>query len=289
MLSILMPAKNEARYIEAALHSVAKIKTGDFEVIIVDDGSSDDTCQVVKTLGFDFVRLIESGGVGKARAFTLAYESAKGDTFILLAADDLLVAENVEARISPIKSQDSAAISFCRLKSFSETTKYHGMELPKNSQLGLESGGCMAFNRAFGDMAFPIPDYLPNEDVWLTLHARYLPVNVTQVPKLGILYRIHDNNSYKRGAPYSQINEQMWLRQRALFYFYELYKSELSPLTQRKILTQFLLQLTRYLGFTLTLLILPEAPLKDRIKMLLNSSSLLYSIRERFYNFFSGR
>lgn len=289
MLSILMPAKNEALYIEAALRSIEKISNLVFEVIIVDDGSDDDTYNIVEKLAFSFVKLIKSGGVGKAQAFNLAYENASGDIFILLAADDLLIAESIHERIAPIQKEDTPRISYCKLKSFSTDSKYDAMVLPKSPLLGLESGGCMAFNRSFAKLAFPIPSFLPNEDVWMMLHARYSSVEATHAPTIGILYRIHANNSYKRGVNYSQVNEQMWLRQRAIFFFYETYKSKLPPQKQRALLVAFLLQLLRYLGYSKIICLIPEAPLKERAKLLLNSSARLYSIRERFYSFFSGR
>ncbi|PZP07980.1 Glycosyl transferase family 2 [Pseudomonas sp. NFPP10] len=289
MLSILMPAKNEALFIEAALRSIEKINNLEYEVIVVDDGSDDETCNIVEELAFSFVKLIKSGGVGKAQAFNLAFENASGDVFILLAADDLLIAESIHERIAPIQAVDKPQISYCKLKSFSADSKYNAMTLPKNPTLGLESGGCMAFNRSFAQLAFPIPSFLPNEDVWMMLHARYSSVEATHTPTIGISYRIHENNSYKRGVNYSQVNEQMWVRQRAIFYFYENYKLKLPPQKQRALLIAFLLQLLRYLGFSKIICFIPEAPLKERIKLLLNSSARLYAIRERFYSFFSGR
>lgn len=284
-----MPVKNEALYIEAALRSISGIDALEFEVIIIDDGSSDNTCQTIESLSLGFVRLIKTAGIGKAAAFNLAYTHAKGDVFILFAGDDLFVPEIIESRILPIKNDTEPHISFCKLKSFSNNKKYDSMVLPKAPALGLESGGCMAFNQYFGDLAFPIPVSLPNEDVWLMLHARYLSVKVSHVPQVGIFYRIHENNSYKRGIAYSQINEQVWLRQRAIFYFYEHYRASLGWDTQRKLLSSFTVQLLRYLGCSAILLLVPGTSLKEKIKTFFNSSPLLYAIRERFYKFFSGR
>lgn len=284
-----MPVKNEALHIEAALQSVSEILNIDFELIIVDDGSSDNTSNIIKSLPYSFIHLIETEGVGKAQAFNLAYSKATGDKFILLAGDDLLVAEALPSRLLPIKTTTKPHISFCKLKSFSANKKYDSMTLPKSPLLGLESGGCMAFNRAFGDIAFPIPTFLPNEDVWLMLHARYSGVSITHVPILGILYRIHENNSYKRGISYTEINEQMWLRQRAIFYFYDYHRTTISSDAQKQLLSSFALQLLRYLGCSLILFLVPGNSLKDRVKAFLNSAPSLYAIRELFYKFFSGR
>lgn len=291
MISILMSVKNEARYIESALRSIEPALYLGIEVIVVDDGSTDDTASIVEALALPFVKLLRTEGVGKASAFSLAYEHASGAFFVLFAGDDLIVPDVLEKRIKPLLDIESsvAAVSFCKLRSFSEQSKYHGMELPKHPARGLESGGCIAFNRAFGDQAFPIPATLANEDSWLMLHVRFSEVLVTQVPVVGLLYRIHENNSYRRGVAYAQVNEQMWSRQRALFYFYEKYRAGLSPSQQRQILLELTLQLLRYLGSPALLMLLPGLSLKAKTKVLFNSRPSLYWVRERFYKFFSGR
>ncbi|WP_207886323.1 glycosyltransferase [Pseudomonas sp. 30_B] len=291
MLSILMSVKNEVRYIESALRSIEPASSTDLEVVVVDDGSTDSTPDLVESLKLPFVKLVRTPGIGKAAAYSLAYAHAQGSCFVLFAGDDLLVPEVLEKRIAPLRTRetDIPAVTFCKLRSFSEHEKYDGMVLPKNIGLGLESGGCIAFNRKFAEQAFPIPSNLANEDSWLMLQVRYLGVKVDHIPLVGLLYRIHENNSYRRGVSFTQVNEQMWLRQRAIFYFYEKYRDRLSAEQQRQILLEFSLQLLRYLGKPLLLMSLSGLSLNARIKSLFNSTSTLYSVRERFYKFFSGR
>ena len=289
-ISVLMSVKNEAEHIESALRSIEPALHLGVEVVLVDDGSTDGTPDIVFGLGLPYVRIVRTEGIGKAAAFSLAYQHAQGEYFVLFAGDDLLQAETLEARIAPLQEHagHGPCVTFCRLRSFSTQKKYDAMELPKKPHLGLESGGCMAFNRAFGDLAFPIPDMLANEDSWLMLHVRYLGVPSSHVPLVGLLYRIHENNSYKRGVPFSQVNEQMWMRQRAIFYFYEKYRQQMSAATQREVLVEFCLQLLRYLGLGASIVLVGRASLVLRIKMLFNASAPLYAIRERFYKFFSG-
>lgn len=292
MLSVLVSVKNEAQYVEAALRSIEPaIGSLDIEVVVVDDGSTDGTPDVIEALGLAYVHLVRTQGIGKAAAYSLAYERAKGSFFVLFAGDDLIVPEVLHQRIAPLRSEpdDVSAVTFCKLRSFSESARYDGMELPKHPQRGLESGGCIAFNRAFGDTAFPIPPTLANEDSWLMLQVRFNGTKVSHVPQVGLHYRIHANNSYKRGVQFAQVNEQMWMRQRALFFFYEQYRERLSAVQQRQVLLEFALQLLRYLGRPALLMLLPGLSLKARVKVLFNSRPALYWVRERFYNFFSGR
>lgn len=291
MLSVLMSVRNEIRYVEAALRSIESASPADIEIVVVDDGSTDGTPELVEGLGMPFVKLVRTVGIGKAAAYSLAYENSTGSYFILFAGDDLLVPAALEARIAPLRrcKDDFAAVTFCKLKSFSSQGKYDGMILPKNPRLGLESGGCIAFNRRFADQAFPIPSTLANEDSWLMLQVRYSSVQVTQVPVIGLLYRIHEGNSYQRGVSFKAVNEQMWMRQRALFFFYEKYRGQLSVNQQREILFELAVQLLRYLGRPLPVLVMSGVGLKVKVKAIFNSTSGFYWLRERFYKFFSGR
>lgn len=286
-----MSVKNEAQYVEAALRSIEPALPADIEIVVVDDGSTDGTADIVERLNLPFVKLFRTEGIGKAAAYSLAYERAAGSYFILFAGDDLLVPTALEARVAPLRSyaEDVAAVTFCKLKSFSNQEKYDGMVLPKNPRLGLESGGCIAFNRYFAERAFPIPSTLANEDSWLMLQVRYSDVKVMQVPLIGLLYRIHQNNSYQRGVSFTTVNEQMWMRQRALFFFYEKYREQLSAAQQREILFALTVQLLRYLGRPIPILLLNSGALKERVKAVFNSTSGFYWLRERFYKFFSGR
>ncbi|WP_271195133.1 glycosyltransferase [Pseudomonas turukhanskensis] len=284
-----MAVKNEARYIEGALASISF--ASDFEVVLVDDGSDDGTPDIVEALDLAHVKLIRTTGIGKARAFSTAYEHASGSYFVLFAGDDVIQSDVLARRIAPLKASsiEGPAVTFCKLKSFSEQGRYDGMELPKHPARGLESGGCIAFNRAFGDIAFPIPPTLANEDNWLMLHVRFSGVHIEHVPEVGLLYRIHENNSYKRGVSFAQVNEQMWMRQRALFFFYEQRRGFLTQAQQRQVLMEFALQLLRYLGKPVLLMLLWELSVRARVKVLFNSRASLYWVRERFYKFFSGR
>jgi glycosyltransferase involved in cell wall biosynthesis len=173
-LSILMPVKNESSYIEESLKSIQQIEYIDFEVVLVDDGSTDKTVERVQELNMPFVKLIRTEGVGKAQAYNLAYKNSGGDFFILLGGDDLLIASTIKARIEPLKeSKNTPAVSFCKLISFSQNKRYDSILMPKKKNRGLETGGCIAFNKKFAELTFPIPNFLINEDSWITLHARF--------------------------------------------------------------------------------------------------------------------
>lgn len=88
-VSVIMPAFNSGRWIRQAINSVLSQTLTEFEVIIVDDGSTDDTCQVVKGIPDPRVRLFplaENRGVSAAR--NLALDQAQGEWVAILDSDD---------------------------------------------------------------------------------------------------------------------------------------------------------------------------------------------------------
>lgn len=91
-VSVIIPAFNEADNIQTALESVIAQKTGfEFEIIVVDDGSTDDTNKIVEAYRkqFDFIHLLTNEkNRGKGYSFCSAYARAKGKYFQVLDGDD---------------------------------------------------------------------------------------------------------------------------------------------------------------------------------------------------------
>ncbi len=90
-ISLIMPAKNAEPFIADALRSVIQQEWPLAEVLIVDDGSDDDTMGVVESFlaALPEIRIIDGPGRGPGAARNLALESAKGEVIAFLDADDL--------------------------------------------------------------------------------------------------------------------------------------------------------------------------------------------------------
>ena len=95
LVSILVPAYNAARWIEETLRSAIDQTWSRKEIIIVDDGSSDNTASVVRPHECSFVKLVAQENQGAARARNRALSLAQGDYIQWLDADDLLAPDKV--------------------------------------------------------------------------------------------------------------------------------------------------------------------------------------------------
>ena len=87
--TIAMPAFNARRTIRSAIHSVLAQTRPDFELLVVDDGSTDDTCEHVERIGDERVRLLRQENAGPGAARNLAIRSGRGRYVSMLDSDDL--------------------------------------------------------------------------------------------------------------------------------------------------------------------------------------------------------
>jgi cellulose synthase/poly-beta-1,6-N-acetylglucosamine synthase-like glycosyltransferase/peptidoglycan/xylan/chitin deacetylase (PgdA/CDA1 family) len=97
LISVLIPAFNEARVIEASVRRVLASRDAALEVIVIDDGSSDGTSAVVAGAfaGEPRVRLLTLSNGGKARALNQGLALAKGEIVVALDADTQFEPETI--------------------------------------------------------------------------------------------------------------------------------------------------------------------------------------------------
>ncbi len=88
LFSVVIPAYNMGRYLTDCLDSVLAQSETDFEVLVVDDGSTDDTVAVVARCSDARVRLIQRVNGGLAAARNTGVQSARGQLVAFLDADD---------------------------------------------------------------------------------------------------------------------------------------------------------------------------------------------------------
>jgi glycosyltransferase involved in cell wall biosynthesis len=101
-ISVVIPAYNAARFLPRCLESVFAQTLKPLEVIVVDDGSTDNTAAVAEELGATVLRR-PNGGPGAARNAGIQF--ASGEWIALLDADDLWAAEKLERQAACIRSE----------------------------------------------------------------------------------------------------------------------------------------------------------------------------------------
>ena len=102
MISVVIPAYNAGRFIRRTIDSVLAQTYTDYEIIVVDDGSTDNTAEIVKSYGSK-VRYIYQQNAGDGAARNTGIYAAKGEWIAFLDHDDEWLPEKLRLQMELLK------------------------------------------------------------------------------------------------------------------------------------------------------------------------------------------
>lgn len=111
-LSVVIPCRNGARFLPATLRSLINQTAPPAEIIVVDDGSQDDSAAIARLFG-DRVRVIPGSEKGASPARRLGAQSARGERIAFVDADDLLAPESFAALHETLDRGPREAMAAC--------------------------------------------------------------------------------------------------------------------------------------------------------------------------------
>lgn len=126
-VSIIIATYNYANYIADAINSVLCQTYCDFEIIVVDDGSTDNTFNILKSFNDERIKYFykENGGVSSALNYGMA--RALGDYIAFLGADDIWCPTKLENQISVFNKNKDVGIVSCDVQIFNSYNKNMGI------------------------------------------------------------------------------------------------------------------------------------------------------------------
>ena len=115
LVSILVPCYNEEKVLRSSLESLINQTYNNIEILVLDDGSSDDTYLLAKNMEFvdNNKKLIAytKENSGKANTLNFGIKQSKGDLFLAVDADSKLSEDSVELMVEYFKEDDIAAVA----------------------------------------------------------------------------------------------------------------------------------------------------------------------------------
>ena len=108
-VSVILPAYNEAKGIEAAVRSLAGGDYPAHEVVVVDDGSTDGTSEIVESVNLPRVRVIRQANAGKAAALNSGLAAASGDVIVTVDADTIFEEQSLRRLVEPFSDNSVGA------------------------------------------------------------------------------------------------------------------------------------------------------------------------------------
>ena len=110
-VSVIVPAFNEEVGIERAVRSLAASDYPDLEVVVVDDGSTDRTAEIVESLALANVHLVRQDNGGKAAALNTGTRMSQGEILVMVDGDTVFEPETMRHLVQPLADADVAAVS----------------------------------------------------------------------------------------------------------------------------------------------------------------------------------
>jgi glycosyltransferase involved in cell wall biosynthesis len=153
LVSVVIPCYNQAHFLGEAIESIFSQSYRDFEIIVVDDGSPDNTSEVASS--YDEVRLIRQENRGLAGARNRDLAEARGEHIVFLDADDRLLPEALEVGVRELEAHPKCAF----------VAGYHRPIEPDGSPLGEEP-------QLAGTQRRPRPPRHIEGDIYLTILSR---------------------------------------------------------------------------------------------------------------------
>ncbi|HLT89176.1 MAG TPA: glycosyltransferase [Sphingobacterium sp.] len=203
-ITVFMAAYNAADYIAASIESVLKQTYDHFELLIVDDGSTDNTVEIIQRFHDPRIRLIQNDG-NKGQPYTrnLALTEAKGEFLAVLDSDDIAFPNRLEIQLQHFLDRPQLAVLGGQVYVIDKYGQRTGQEMipicgskQLHSALLLHNSfvhpTVMMRMSAFKDIG-GYPNHLVAQDYALFSRIA-LKYEVDNIPEYLGEYRMHDNN-----------------------------------------------------------------------------------------------
>ena len=112
-ISVIMPVRNGEPYFAAALASVLDQQRADFELVVVDDGSTDGTAALLAACPDPRLRVLQGGGLGVGGALALAQAAARGEFVARMDADDIALPGRLALQAQLLRDNPAVAMVYC--------------------------------------------------------------------------------------------------------------------------------------------------------------------------------
>lgn len=169
-VSVITPSWNSEKYIETTIRSVQKQTYTDWEMIIVDDCSTDRTVEVIERIRKEDPRILlfrqeVNGGAGKAR--TRAMQNASGRYIAYLDADDIWKPTKLEKQVTFMKEKQCAfsCTSYEVIDDAGEALNKYVHMLPKVDYIGFLTNNLLQTVGIMVDMSVVDRKYLVMPDI----------------------------------------------------------------------------------------------------------------------------
>lgn len=198
-ISVIIPMYNTERFIGEAIRSVRDQGVDDVEIIVVDDGSTDDGAARVQTIGGNDIRCVYQANSGPSAARNRGIQEARADVIALLDADDLFPMGKLRAQLDTLNGEPELDIvnGYVQLISMpgAEANNPHAPHRIRNIPSPDFNLGAALYRRAIFDRVGLFDESMPvSEDVDWWLRAEDAGLKMRILRRVTLFYRRHQAN-----------------------------------------------------------------------------------------------
>jgi glycosyltransferase involved in cell wall biosynthesis len=198
LVSVVIPAYQAEKYLAEALESALAQDYGAFELIVVDDGSTDRTAEIAAVHG---VRVHSQPNAGPAAARNAGLALARGELMTILDADDRWPPERLSRQVAHLREHPSDGMVMGLTEVFVTPSESRPAHYPRIADSGPYHGhpSTSLFRREVFELVGPFDESLRlSEDLDWLARAGDAGVRIGRLDDLLLRYRIHATNTSRR-------------------------------------------------------------------------------------------
>ncbi|BAQ61470.1 polysaccharide biosynthesis glycosyl transferase CpsJ [Geminocystis sp. NIES-3708] len=197
LISVIIPVYNREKYVSEAIESVLKQTYQFLDIIVIDDGSTDKSAEIIKSFGSK-IRYFYQENSGISSALNHGLKVAKGEFIAFLDSDDLWTENKLNLQIKVLKKNTQVSIVFAHIQQFIspelDTNIQDKIDLPNEIMKGYVKGTMLAKKEVFSqiglfDISLKLGDFID----WY-LKACEQGIKSFVCPEVLLKRRIHDTN-----------------------------------------------------------------------------------------------
>lgn len=209
-VSVLMPAFNAERYVERAVRSVMAQTHRDWELIAIDDGSTDGTGRILRDLARqdERIRVVAHENLGMGQALNRAWPTCRGGWVARLDADDMMTPNRLERQVAFVRERPDLVITASLVEYIDAEDRLLGRNSSRfvraadvarvvaaDRIVGIHHPSVMVRRQAVLDAGGYRSQFWPcdDSDLWNRILDRGAAALLVQ-PEYLVRYRIHDGS-----------------------------------------------------------------------------------------------
>lgn len=205
LVSVVIPCFNQGKYLEETVNSVLSSKYRPLEIILVNDGSTDNSLEIAKKLEVSHpeIRVIDQPNGGVAKARNAGITSARGKYILALDGDDLISDQYLPKAIEILESRTEVKVVYCQAVKFNDSGEkswklkpFSRYQLAKDNMIFVAAFFRKVDGVAIGGFSEDMKMGREDWEFWIKMLKN--GGEVVQLPFVGFFYRLTPTSKRKK-------------------------------------------------------------------------------------------